>query len=840
MLMFVVIPTFLKNSIVEGKCLPVIGAGLSMNGKLPSGQRMPNWDELVEPLATEISTAETDPLEIAQEYENKFHRTALLETLEKLLHIKTVEPSHVHREFVRIRSFDVVCTTNFDSLLEKTYQQEGILFETIITTQQISLHGASSSVKILKIHGDFSHPEKIVFTKNDYTNYSKDNSAMIAFLTGQLMTKTPLYIGFSMKDPNFRQIKQIVEDIMKESVRKGFILTFDSPAEEIEQYQKMGLIPIPLATNKRTKGETLLEFLKEINYTDETEVHVPVNLSVASNKRILFHGQTLEVQTVSNPQIQNAPTFRIFDENEELIYTDTMDDVESIGGIRTKKIVLLDSKWIIEKQYTIIAEQNGETANDSFFISAPVNIVAQTDRSVYIYGSVMIFTAIVPHAYTGSEIVYEMLDEEKNPFFRGTIPVDSEDTGIFQEVIDIQGEPWRKRGSEIEVVLHYGSQKASVAVFASNFGATIELNQKVYSWTDKVYITVIAPDFSIRTDQLNTIGSDPENPITVSTSRGKITGYKLVETSIGSGIFVGEIKLSGFPGHELSNFGNRAFPMGITRGSGSSDGLIACTEDDGISISFRFSDDEDVIGSALIRMNIGEISWLEAAYLTTDYGIVRVIDPDMNLNPEEIDKFKIRIWSDSDPVGIEIDVYETNEASGVFEGVVAFTHESSSKNGKLRVSEGDTIVAEYVDRTLPDPFPTNDNLSITGTAFIKSSTGKIIAPLDRISIKNLILNDSSNIPINTINKQQIVKLGARLVNNQERDQKLTLIAKIISDTGSELLSQETMIKAQSSADLTIEWNAENQGHYTIQFYVWESLDNPTALSSPFSTEVNVV
>ena len=30
-----------------------------------------------------------------------------------------------------------------------------------------------------------------------------------------------------------------------------------------------------------------------------------------------------------------------------------------------------------------------------------------------------------------------------------------------------------------------------LTVFTSNFGATIKLDQKVYSWTDKVYITVV-------------------------------------------------------------------------------------------------------------------------------------------------------------------------------------------------------------------------------------------------------------------------------------------------------------------------------------------------------------
>jgi len=33
-----------------------------------------------------------------------------------------------------------------------------------------------------------------------------------------------------------------------------------------------------------------------------------------------------------------------------------------------------------------------------------------------------------------------------------------------------------------------------LTIYTSNFGATVELDQKVYTWTDRVYTTVVAPD----------------------------------------------------------------------------------------------------------------------------------------------------------------------------------------------------------------------------------------------------------------------------------------------------------------------------------------------------------
>jgi DNA polymerase III delta prime subunit len=49
---------------------------------------------------------------------------------------------------------------------------------------------------------------------------------------------------------------------------------------------------------------------------------------------------------------------------------------------------------------------------------------------------------------------------------------------------------------------------------------------------------------------------------------------------------------------------------------------------------------------------------LEASYPASGTGVVRVIDADMNLNPEAIDNFAVDAWSDSDAGGIDLTVTE--------------------------------------------------------------------------------------------------------------------------------------------------------------------------------------
>ena len=315
-------------------------------------------------------------------------------------------------------------------------------------------------------------------------------------------------------------------------------------------------------------------------------------------------------------------------------------------------------------------------------------------------------------------------------------------TAIFQAVVaipDALQETNLERGEEI--VLEYTDwspsganfvgeedEDANVTIYSSNSGATVELDQKVYSWTDKAYITVVSPVHNLDSDVIDEIGAIKPNTIQIRTHDFIIDNYKLVETGTNTGIFTGEIILTGFSHDadgnattgDVTDGGNDVDPA--TLGSGPVDGFLQTSNDDRLAVQFEFSEDETVVGSALIRWNIGEVQWLEASYPASGTGVVRVIDPDMNLDTEAVDNFDVDVWSDSDAGGIDLTVTETNEATGIFEGTVFFTVADESSGHRLRVAEGDTVTAEYEDNTLPDPYTVQDELDRTDTAIIDLSS----------------------------------------------------------------------------------------------------------------------
>ena len=489
------------------------------------------------------------------------------------------------------------------------------------------------------------------------------------------------------------------------------------------------------------------------------------------------------------------------------------------------------------------------------------NGVLQSDQTAYIIGSGMIVTLIEPdlNLDSGSVETYDLdliewdsdagTETLADSVFDATpsnLLETGEDTGIFQVVVGIPNEidgDRLERGEEITLTyLDWGpsgsdfvgdkDEEITTTVYTSNFGATIELDQRVYTWTDKVYVTIVAPDHNIDSDQVDEIGNNDDYPIRVSTRGNEIDEYKLVETGADTGIFSGEITLIGFE-HDADGDGND--DAGGTTSpdrSGPTDGRIGTESESGISVSFKYSEGETVSSSALIRWNVGEVQWLEASYPASGSGIVRVIDPDMNLNPEAVDNFDVTVWSDSDGGGIDLTVTETNAATGIFEGTVFFGVGVDTSGHRLRVVEGDTVTAQYYDNTLPAPFKETERVRVGATTLI----GTIVPPLERVPISDLRAVDSFGSTLDTISVDSQIQLAADLTNGQDKSQDFAYLIQIQDGNGVTVsLNWITgSLSASQSLSPATSWTPTEAGTYEVTAFAWESIENPTALS-PTST-----
>ena len=538
---------------------------------------------------------------------------------------------------------------------------------------------------------------------------------------------------------------------------------------------------------------------------------------------------------------------------------------------------------VITVEYT---DQNDASGNSGVAYDSATfdmrNGVLQTDKSVYIIGSDIIMTLIEPDLNLESDesetwdldliewdsdaattamgdsgaagTSYAGSFDPEPSAFRET----GDSTGIFQivievpsslastaldrgELIDLEYVDWSPSGAKY---VGEESQDVGVSIYTSNFGATIELDQKVYTWTDKVYITIVAPDHNFDSGLVDKIGDTDDDPLIVQTRAQKLTGYTLAETGTDTGIFSGEVILKGYSydadgDTDTGTSGNDVTSISAASGSGPTDGIIKAGDDDGLTISYEFNEDEVVVGSALIRWNIGETQWLESSYPAGSSGVIRVVDPDMNWDPENVDNFEVDVWSSSDQGGVSIIISETNEATGVFEGTVTFTVDDESSGHRLRVSEGDTITVEYDDNTLPGPdYSAGDSLSLTGTSII----GTVVPPLERAPAANARVVDSFGNSLSEVSVDQQVQIEADLVNGQDKDQSFAYLVQVQDGNGVTVsLAWITgQLAAGQSFSPALSWIPSSAGTYEATVFVWESVDNPTALSDTVSTSLRVV
>jgi len=434
--------------------------------------------------------------------------------------------------------------------------------------------------------------------------------------------------------------------------------------------------------------------------------------------------------------------------------------LDSKSYLYETSIKMKGKEWKVGNSYLLLASYAGQKSSDSTKI-AKRKPVLQTDRSVYIIGSDIIVTVIAPDLDRDNqrpEIIGNKPDHSltisssrgiiKNYKLRET----GDSTGIFQGIIGLLPPYSIKNGKKIrnkargkgildgylpvgiaeEIKFEFKSKSgtAKLNAFSSNFGAAIELNQKIYSPRDRIYLTVVAPDFNFNSNKIDKIGNLPNCKITISTSKGKLSNYQLFETGNDTGIFTGEIILTG--SKDICPPTIKNSDWGVTKGKGPRNGLISCSDDDKLSVVLE-TEYYTVIGYALIKFNVGEIQWDNTKYNLPSIGKITVIDPDMNIDPNRRDKFQIRIWSKTDLIGIKVNVVETNVSSGIFEGKVNFSNKTSTKQAKLKVCRGDTVFAKYEDFTLPMTYQRMKSLDIIASSKIEGDMPKNIKILKNSS-----------------------------------------------------------------------------------------------------------
>jgi hypothetical protein len=273
-------------------------------------------------------------------------------------------------------------------------------------------------------------------------------------------------------------------------------------------------------------------------------------------------------------------------------------------------------------------------------------------------------------------------------------------------------------------------------------------------------------------------------------------------------------------------------------------GDLVVQRDDDLIIEFKTLKDKVFTGRVDVDFYASGVVLAETTYKITDVARIIVIDPDENRHPNTIDTLQVRVWSTTDRGGLLVTLRETGDRTGIFEELLTFTLDEESTGTRLRVSEGDTITAKYTDKTLPAPAA----LSADGVEtveveelFASANIGYLISPLERAVASEPEVVDDSGEAISSVSPSQQVLIQSEIANSQKKKQAFAYIVQIKDDAGAtvslswvtgELPPKESFRAAQS-------WIPDAQGVFSVEVFVWESIDNPNALSPVRSTVIEV-
>lgn len=158
-----------------------------------------------------------------------------------------------HAELAAMPYLEDIITTNWD-----TYFEEECSAIPFVTGDDIALWKVSGR-RVLKIHGSMTNLGSIVATENDYKKRLKSlrTGVLGGLLTELLATHKLVFVGYSLKDWNFRRLyKALLKDMGQYSEPAYFVSPFGVDEDDVKEFNLIAL---------ETSGVKFLQELKRIN-----------------------------------------------------------------------------------------------------------------------------------------------------------------------------------------------------------------------------------------------------------------------------------------------------------------------------------------------------------------------------------------------------------------------------------------------------------------------------------------------------------------------------------------------------------------------------------------------
>ena len=185
-----------------------------------------DWKNLLRDIAEELGLnvdKEHDLVSLAQYCYNKNGNRSIINDVIFEEFSKEKEFGVNHKILARLPIF-TYWTTNYDSLIEDALADAQRVVDVKYNNKQFSITKPHRDAVVYKMHGDKNNPDEAILIKDDYEKYYCEHTQFITALSGDLISKTFLFIGFSFADPNIDYILSRIRIDYGENKRQHYAL----------------------------------------------------------------------------------------------------------------------------------------------------------------------------------------------------------------------------------------------------------------------------------------------------------------------------------------------------------------------------------------------------------------------------------------------------------------------------------------------------------------------------------------------------------------------------------------------------------------------------------------
>lgn len=236
----------ISDELLREDTILYIGSGVSCWSGLPS------WSKLLSEMVEFIKSKgySYEHVQKAIDNNNLLYAASLgkavLSTQEYAMFLKSVidgmdiVPSCLHEILVRLGCSNYI-TTNYDKLIEMTLGSIGKKIQVVSNRQLIELPNIMQfgcHNYVFKAHGDIDDIESIILTKEDYAKLYSEQSAITTTLKTLFLSRTIIFIGFGLLDPDFEYIKNTILNTYNENQIIHYAIMPDVHEEEKKYWMK--------------------------------------------------------------------------------------------------------------------------------------------------------------------------------------------------------------------------------------------------------------------------------------------------------------------------------------------------------------------------------------------------------------------------------------------------------------------------------------------------------------------------------------------------------------------------------------------------------------------------